>query len=73
MNDSDEMTTFGPMGEKVWNMYSRVSDLVDIELMNFTEEELKMVNLLYAENLVYPIHDHVSQLMTGTPEDEVLH
>ena len=73
MIDSDEMTTFGPMGEKVWNMYSRVSDVVDIELMNFTEDELKMVSVLYADNLIYPIHSHVAQLMTGTPEDEVLH
>ena len=73
MIDSDEMTTFGPMGEKVWNMYSRVQEVVDIELMNFTEDELKMVSVLYGENLIYPIHNHVSQLMTGAPEEEVLH
>ena len=73
MIDSDEMTTFGPMGEKVWNMYSKVSDVVDTELMNFTEDELKMVSILYADNLIYPICDHVAQLMTGTPEGEVLH
>ena len=73
MIDSDEMTTFGPMGEKVWNMYSRVQEVVDIELMNFTEDELKMVSVLYGENLIYPIHTHVIQLMTGAPEEEVLH
>lgn len=73
MIDSDEMSAFGPMGEKVWNMYSRVSDVVDLELMNFTEDELKMVNMLYGENLTYPIFGHVAQLMIGAPEDEVLH
>jgi hypothetical protein len=54
-------------------MYSRVQEVVDLELMNFTEDEIKMVSVLYGDNLIYPIYDHVTQLMTGTPEEEILH
>ena len=70
--DSDGQT-FGPFGSRVWDMYSKIRDLVDREMMEFTEEELHMINLLYGENFNYPIYNHVSQLLTGAPDDEVLH
>ena len=72
--DSDgDSVTFGPMGSKVWNLYHRVRELVDLELMEFTEDELHMINLLYGDNFVYPINNHITQLLTGAPEDEVIH
>lgn len=71
--DSDQITTFGPMGKKVWNMYERIRGVVDIEMMEFTEEELQMVSTIYGENFVYPVYNHVNQLLTGAPAEEVLH
>ena len=70
--DSDEIT-FGPMGSKVWDLYARIRDVVDEEMMNFTEDELHMINLLYGDNFVYPVHNHVRTLLTGTPSSETLH
>ena len=72
MFDSDEVT-FGPMGTKVWDLYARIRDVVDMELMEFTEEELRVVAVLYGENFIYPVYNHVNQLLTGTPEEETLH
>lgn len=73
--DSDESgeMTFGPFGAKVWDMYAKIREVVDREMMEFTEEELHMINLLYGENFNYPIYNHVTQLLTGAPEDEVIH
>ena len=72
MMDSDQ-TTFGPMGTKVWGMYNKIRDLVDVEMMEFTEEELKLVSVIYGENFVYPVYNHVNELLTGTPQEETLH
>ena len=72
MFDSDEMA-FGPMGTKMWDLYAKIRDVVEMELMEFTEEELRVVAGLYGENFIYPVYNHVNQLLTGTPEEETLH
>ena len=72
MMDSDEMA-FGPMGTKVWDLYAKIRDMVEVEIMNFSEDELRVVSVLYGENLIYPVYNHVNQLLTGTPEEETLH
>ena len=71
-DDSGELT-FGPMGAKVWDLYAKIRELVDKEMMEFTEDELHMINLLYGENFIYPVHNHVTELITGTPNTETLH
>jgi hypothetical protein len=72
MIDSDG-ATFGPMGSKVWDLYAKIRDLVEIEMMNFTEEELRVIAVLYGENFIYPVYNHVDQLLTGTPNQETIH
>jgi hypothetical protein len=72
MMDSDG-ATFGPMGSKVWDLYAKIRDLVEIEMMNFTEEELRVIAVLYGENFIYPVYNHVDQLLTGTPNQETIH
>jgi hypothetical protein len=72
MFDSDQVT-FSPMGSKVWELYAKIRTLVDEEMMNFTEEELHLINLLYGDNFVYPVHNHVEALLTGTPLGETVH
>ena len=71
--DSDGEFTMGPLGVKVWDLYAKIRDLVDIEMMEFTEDELRIITVLYGENLIYPVYDHVNQLLTGTPESETIH
>ena len=70
--DSDGVS-FGPFGSKVWDLYAAIREVVDREMMNFTEEELHMINLLYGENFNYPVYNHVTQLLTGTPTEETIH
>ena len=73
MIDSDQIPTFGPMGEKVWSMYERIASVIDIEMMEFTEEELQALSIIYGDNFVYPVYNHVNQLLTGAPEEEIIH
>jgi len=68
--DSDNRS---PIGTKVFELYGRLHEVVDVELMKFNEEELQMLRLIYGENFQYPIHEHIDQMMSGTPEGEVLH
>ena len=72
MIDSDGVT-FGPMGTKVWDLYAKIRDLVELEMMEFSEEELRVIAVLYGDNFIYPVYNHVNQLLTGTPEEETLH
>ena len=71
-SDNGELT-FGPMGSKVWDLYAKIRTLVDREMMNFTEEELHMINLLYGENFIYPVYNHVTELLTGASPEETIH
>ena len=70
--DSDGVS-FGPFGSKVWDLYAAIREVVDREMMNFTEEELHMINLLYGENFNYPVYNHVTALLTGAPMEETIH
>ena len=71
-SDGDEIT-FGPMGMKVWNMYAKIRELVDREMMEFTMDELYTLKLLYGENFYYPVYNHIDKLLDGTPEEETVH
>ena len=76
MMDSDQafdVADTSPVGEKIFDMYEKIHELVEIELMKFDISELKMIQMIYGENFFYPISNHVDKLMTGVPEDEVVH
>jgi hypothetical protein len=68
--DYDEMS---PSGSKIFELYEKIHELVDEELMKFDISELKMIQLVYGDNFFYPINTHVNKLMDGTPSDEILH
>lgn len=70
MVDSDDRS---PIGLKIFELYEKIAELVDVELMKFEPAELKMIQLVYGENFFYPINTHVDELMTGAPENEVVH
>ena len=70
MIDSDDKS---PMGSKIFDLYDKIHELVDVELMKFDPVELKMIQLIYGDNFFYPINSHVDQLMSGVPEEETLH
>ena len=72
MEDSDEETV-GLMSEVLWDMYSKIHERVDEELMRLSEDELRIMKIIYQDKLVYPIHEHIDQLLEGAGHGETLH
>ena len=70
MVDSDQRS---PVGEKIFELYEKIHELVDLELMKFDVPELRMIQLIYGDQFFYPINTHVDKLMSGAPEDEMVH
>ena len=72
MEDSDEQTV-GLMSEVLWDIYSKIHERVDEELMRLSEDELRIMKIIYQDKLVYPIHEHIDQLLEGAASGETLH
>jgi hypothetical protein len=70
MIDSDNTS---PIGLKVFELFDRLHEVVDMELMKFDQNELRTLQVIYGENFHYPIHDHILEMMSGAPENEVIH
>ena len=61
------------MAEVLHQIYSKVHDQVDAELMRLSEEELRIMKIIYSDQLTYPIHEHISHLLEGVGSGETLH
>ena len=46
ISDSDGDITFGPLGHKVWDLYAKIREVVDVEMMQFSEDELRIITVL---------------------------
>ena len=73
MIDRDSDQSVGIMSEVLWDMYAKIHEKVDEELMRLNEEELRIMKIIYQDQLVYPIHEHIDQLLEGPPGNETLH
>ena len=71
MEDSEE--SVGLMSEVLWDMYSKIHERVDEELMRLSEDELRIMKIIYQDKLNYPIHEHIDQLLEGAAAGETLH
>ena len=70
MFDSDGYT---PIGEKLFAMFAKLNEVTEMELMQFTAEELRLLRLSYGEALVYPIYGQIDQVLDGATESETVH
>ena len=68
--DSDEVT---PMSQVLFDLYSKLHEISDRELMKLTEEELRIMQIVYRKELVYPIHEHIDQLLSGATNGDTVH
>ena len=77
MHDEEEMedsaSSVDLMAEVLHQIYSKVHDQVDAELMRLSEEELRIMKIIYSDKLTYPIHEHISHLLEGVSAGETLH
>ena len=69
---TEEPLVFNEAGHKLIDMYSSIRDLVEKELMKFTYEELRMLKMLYGNELTYPLYaDIIDTLEGATPLDRI--
>ena len=75
MSDSDQIDAMGilSMNRSLFQLYSALHTTAEAELMKLDQNELKLLKLLYADQLVYPIADHIDQLLDGAPPSETIH
>ena len=71
--DEDAVSSVDLMAEVLHQIYSKVHDQVDAELMRLSEEELRIMKIIYSDQLTYPIHEHISHLLEGVSSGETLH
>jgi pyruvate/2-oxoglutarate/acetoin dehydrogenase E1 component len=69
----DAVSSVDLMAEVLHQIYSKVHDQVDAELMRLSEEELRIMKIIYSDQLTYPIHEHISHLLEGVGSGETLH
>lgn len=69
MLDSDDT----PMTKVLYDLYATLHEQVDAELMKLSEEELRIMQIIYRKELVYPIHEHIDQLLSGATNGDTLH
>jgi hypothetical protein len=70
-DDSKQVVT--NMTQVLWDMYSKIHDQVDAELMRLDEEELRIMKIVYSDQLNYPIHEHIDQLLEGASHGDTVH
>ena len=71
--DSDDKEPVTLMTDVLWDMYSKIHEQVELELMKLDEEELRIMKIVYADQLVYPIHEHIDQLLEGARPSDTVH
>jgi len=71
MIDEDDTT---PMGNKLVALYTELNSAVEEVLLRFDWDDLLILNLVYGEQLHYPVNDHITRLLNTEPsEKETVH
>ena len=73
MFDSDRKNELGEISKVLFDIYERLHAEVDKELMRLDQEDLRIMQIIYADQLNYPIYDHIEGLLDGAPTGESIH
>ena len=73
MFDSDRKNECGDISTVLFDIYETLHKKVDEQLMRLDEEDLRIMQIIYGDQLVYPIHDHIEGLLKGAPPGESIH
>lgn len=73
MFDSDRKDELGEISLVLYDIYERLHAEIDKELMRLDQEDLRIMQIIYADQLTYPIHEHIDGLLDGAPTGESIH
>jgi hypothetical protein len=61
------------MTKKLIDLYQKIRETAELELMTFDIEELEILKLFYGEDLTYPLHGDVTTLLSGPSGSDRVH
>ena len=74
-NMTEETTSeeFMMMNKKLIDLFQKIRETAEIELMTFDTEELEILKIFYGEELIYPLHGDVTTLLSGPSGSDRVH
>jgi len=73
MNEEKEMKAYIETARKLFEVYARLREVCEEELMNFSTEELVLLRDFYREELTYPLYQDVVDLLSGPEISDTVH
>ena len=61
------------MTQKLIDLYKKIREVAELELMTFDVEELEILKAFYGEDLTYPLHGDVTSLLGGPSGSDRVH
>ena len=73
MESDNEVRTYIDTAKKLFEMYDKIRQLCEKELMQFTVEELEMMRKFYGNELTYPIYQDIIDTLSGPQVEDRVH
>ena len=73
MSDEPTSEEFMMMTKKLIDLYKKLREVAELELMTFDTEELEILKLFYGEELTYPLYGDVRSLLSGPTGSDRVH
>ena len=64
---------FVMMTKKLIDLFQKIRETAELELMTFDTEELEILKIFYGEELIYPLHGDVTSLLSGPTGSDRVH
>ena len=75
MTNPEDQTSeeFMMMTKKLIDLFQKIRETAELELMTFDTEELEILKIFYGEDLIYPLHGDVTSLLSGPSGSDRVH
>lgn len=61
------------IASKLKTMFDNIKNVIEVNLMRFTADELEIVVAVYGSQLVYPIYPEIKKLLSEPETSKLIH
>ena len=61
------------IASKLKTMFDNIKNVIEVNLMRFTADELEIVAAVYGSQLVYPIYPEIKKLLSEPETSKLIH
>lgn len=61
------------IAKKLREMFDNIKNVVEVDLMKFTADELEILDTVYGTSLVYPIYPDIVKLLDAPESSRLIH